>query len=262
MANWQRIAVFAKDAAVIEPSRRPAAFGGIMRIYAIETPLMLLFMCMFGVIGVVTMATPDAANAVAGFLRELTAEQNELAAAALSLLLLSVFAIALSTMSSLFSASLCTVRYDVLPAVWPELASAKGDDAGEATRWTVIAGGGLYVLTTVAGLFIADACLKVSYASSAFLALLFASSCAQLAFVPLVLGPLIGRTRDGFATVSAAWALVILACGAAAGPIAVAIYVATGSEPWLWAAAPACLASGLLLFTLARLWPARTAAAA
>jgi hypothetical protein len=261
MVNWQRIAVFAKDAAAIEPSRRPAAFGGIMRIYAIETPLMLVFMCMFGVIGVVTMATPDAANAVAGFLRELTAEQNELAAAALSLLLLGVFAIALSTMSSLFSASLCTVRYDVLPAVWPELASAKGDDAGEATRWTVIAGGGLYVLTTVAGLFIADACLKVSYTSSAFLALLFAFSCAQLAFVPLVLGPLIGRTRDGFATVSAAWALVILACSAAAGPIAVAIYLATGSEPWLWAAVPACLASGLLLFTLARLRPARTSAA-
>jgi hypothetical protein len=262
MANWQRIAVFAKDAGAIEPGRRPAAFRAIVRIYAVETPLMSLFMCMFGVIGVVTMATPDRVDAIAGFLRELTAEQNELAAAALSLLLLSVFAIALSTMSSLFSASLCTVRYDVLPAIWPNLASAKGDDGGEATRWTVIAGGGLYVLTTVAGLFIADAYLKVSYASSAFLALLFAFSCAQLAFVPLLLGPLIGRTRDGFATVSSAWALVILVCGAAAGLMAVAIYLATGSEPWLWAAVPACLASGLLLFTVARLWPARTAAAA
>jgi hypothetical protein len=260
MANWQRIAVFAKDAGALEPSRRPAAFRGIVRIYAVETPLMSLFMCMFGVIAVVTMAIPDGANAVAGFLRELAAEQNALAGAALSLLLLSVFAIALSTMSSLFSASLCTVRYDVLPTVWPELASAKGG-AGEATRRTIIAGGGLYVATTIAGLFIADAYLKMSYTSSAFLALLFAFSCAQLAFVPLLLGPLIGRTRDGFRTVSSAWALVILACGAAAGPIAVAIYLATGSEPWLWAAVPACLASGLLLFILARLWPARTSAA-
>ena len=260
MTNWQRIAVFAKDAGDLEPSRRPAVFRGIVRIYAVETPLMSLFMCMFGVIAVVTMAIPDGANAVAGFLRELAAEQNALAGAALSLLLLSVFAIALSTMSSLFLASLCTVRYDVLPTVWPELGSAKGD-AGEATRRTIIAGGGLYVATTIAGLFIADAYLKMSYTSSAFLALLFAFSCAQLAFVPLLLGPLIGKTRDGFGTVSSAWALVILACGAAAGPIAVAIYLATGSEPWLWAAVPACLASGLLLFILARLWPARAAAA-
>jgi hypothetical protein len=261
MSNWQRIAVFAKDAGVLEPSQRPAAYRGIVRIYAVETLSMSLFTCMFGVIGVVTMATPDGANAVAGFLRELTAEQNALAAAALSLLLLSVFAIALSTMSSLLSASLCTVCYDVLPAVWPKLASAKGDDAGEATRRAAIAGGGLYAVTTIAGFFVADAYLQVNYTSGAFLALLFAFSCAQLAFVPLVLGPLIGRTRDGFATVSSAWALVILACGAAAGLIAVAIYLATGREPWLWAAVPACLASGLLLFVLARLWPARTAAA-
>ncbi len=116
-------------------------------------------------------------------------------------------------------------------------------------------------MTTIAGFFVADAYLQVNYTSGAFLALLFAFSCAQLSFVPLILGPLLGRTSEGFATVSSAWALVILACGAAAGLIAVAIYLATGSEPWLWAAVPACLASGLLLFALARLWPARTAAA-
>src|SRR5260370_21794512 len=126
MSNWQRIAVFAKDAGVLEPSRRPAAFRGIVRIYAVETPLMSLFMCMFGVIGVVTMPTPDGANPVADFLREVTAEQNALAGAALSLLLLSVFAIALSTMSSLLSASLCTVCYDVLPPACAALASATG----------------------------------------------------------------------------------------------------------------------------------------
>ena len=262
MTNWQRIAVFAKDAAALEPSQQRAAFRGIVRIYAVETPLMSLFMCMFGVIGVVTMATPDGANAVAGFLRELTAEQNALAAAALSLLLLSVFAMALSTMSSLLSASLCTVRDDVLPSLWPELASAKADDTGEATRWAAIAGGGLYVITTIAGFLIVDSYLQVNYTSGTFLALLFAFSCPQLSFVPLIFGPLLGRTREGFATVSSTWALVILASGAAAGLVAVAIYIATGSEPWLWAAVPACLASGVLLFALARLWPPRTAAAA
>src|SRR5207245_6263218 len=93
-----------------------------------------LFMCMFGVIGVVTIATPDGANAVESFLRELTAEQNALAAAALSLLLLSVFAMALSTMSSLLSASLCTVRDDVLSSLWPELDWAEAAVPGAATR--------------------------------------------------------------------------------------------------------------------------------
>src|SRR5437867_1988079 len=47
MTNWQRIAVFAKDTAALEPSQQRAAFRGIVRIYAVETPLMSLFMCMF-----------------------------------------------------------------------------------------------------------------------------------------------------------------------------------------------------------------------
>jgi len=39
-------------------------------------------------------------------------------------------------------------------------------------------------------------------------------------------------------------------------PFAVAaaiIYLATGNEPWLWAAAPGCLGSSFLLFAIARL---------
>jgi hypothetical protein len=58
MTNWQRLAAFEKDASDIEPGQRPAIVRGILRIYAIETPLMSLFMCMFGVIAAVAMATP------------------------------------------------------------------------------------------------------------------------------------------------------------------------------------------------------------
>ncbi len=100
---------------------------------------------------------------------------------------------------------------------------------------------------------LADAYLKISFTSSAFLALLFAFCCAQLSFVPLILGPLMGRAGDASGTVSPGWALAILAVGAAAGVGAVAIYVATGNEPWLWAAVPACLGSGLVLFAIARM---------
>ena len=53
--------------------------------------------------------------------------------------------------------------------------------------------------------------------------------------------------------VSAPWALVIVGVAAACGIAAVIVYVATGAEPWLWAAVPACVGSGLVLFALARL---------
>jgi hypothetical protein len=53
--------------------------------------------------------------------------------------------------------------------------------------------------------------------------------------------------------VSAPWALVIVGVAAASGIAAVIVYVATGAEPWLWAAVPARLGSGFVLFAVARL---------
>ena len=178
-------------------------------------------------------------------------------AAALSLLLVSVVAIALSTMSSLFSASLCAIRYDVLPAFWPELESAQGQAAEEARRRAVMAGGGLYLVMIIAAFLLADAYLQISYTSSEFLGLLFAFCCAQLSFVPLILGPVIARRSGGFGTVSSGWALVILGFGAVIGLVAVAVYLTSGNEACLWSAVPACLGSGLMLFIVARLWPQR-----
>jgi hypothetical protein len=256
MTNWQRIAAFEKDSRDLEPSQRPAIFREILRVYAVETSLMSLFMCMFGVIAVVSMATPGGADAIEAFVRELAAEEN-LMGAALSLLLVSVLAIALSTMSSLFLASLCTVRYDVLPAFWPELASAKAQAAEEVTRRTIMAGGGLYLAMIVGGFLIADTHLHISFASSEFLGLLFAFCCAQLSFVPLILGPVIARRSGGIGTVSSGWALVILGFGAVIGLVAVAVYLTSGNEAWLWSAVPTCLGSGLMLFIVARLWPQR-----
>jgi hypothetical protein len=77
-----------------------------------------------------------------------------------------------------------------------------------------------------------------------------------------VLGPFIAGRRENSAagSVPSGWALAILGAGAAAGVGAVFVYAATGSEPWLWAAVPACLVTGVVLFALARLRPARTAA--
>ena len=175
-----------------------------------------------------------------------------MAAVALPLLLICVLAAALSTMSALFSASLCTIRYDLLAALWPELAPGQAEASKETTarRRTVAAGCGLG-LGFAAAFCAADASLQISFTSSNFLALLFACCCAQLSFVPLVLGPIIGRTRGG-GTVNPGWALVILGSGAASSIVAVTVYLVTGAEAWLWAAVPACLGSGLVLFAIAR----------
>ena len=110
--------------------------------------------------------------------------------------------------------------------------------------------GAALCVVIAAAFFVADAVFAVSFTSSTFLALLFAFGSAQLALVPLVIGPLLGSGPKPFCP---GWALAVLATGAAAGIGAAIIYLATGQEPWLWAAVPACLGSGAALFTAGRL---------
>lgn len=258
VTNWQRMAVFAKDSA-LEPGHRGAALRGFIGIYAAEIPLMSLFMCTFGAIAVASIGTAVGPEALPSFMGELAAEQNVFTAAAVSLLLVGVLAIALSTIGSLFSASLCTVRYDVLQTFSLRLGSVRAESAEQEPRASTVAAAAVYLAIIIAGILLAEAYLDVSYTSSAFLALLFACSCAQISFVPLVLGPLIGRTSE---TVSPGWALLILGLGATVGLVALALYATTGSEPWLWAAVPSCLASGLLLLAIARLRSAMPSTAA
>jgi hypothetical protein len=271
MTNWQRIAAFEKDrdASLDESTRWSAAFRRFCMLYAAESPFAWLFMCAFGAI-VVVSAAPGDTDVMQAFIAELISQQNEVATTALSLLLVGVLAMALSTMSALFSASLCTFRYDILPILWPEPPSGGGPafEGATATRRTIAAGGGLCLVILLASYLIGEP-LGITFTSGKFLALVFAFSCAQLAFVPLVLGPLISRTRagvgverfgaGGFGAVSPGWALGILGIGAAMGVGAVTVYLATGHEPWLWAAVPACLAAGALLFAIARLQASRAA---
>lgn len=252
ITNWQHMAAFEKDRDPNDPDdpARWVAFRRCWTTYAIESPLMWLFVCAFGALAVVSTAMPDGTD-VAAFLGQLASQENFVAAIALPLLLVGALAMATSTMSSLVSASLWTIRYDVLAAPSPQHAPGAARDADEvkARRLAVLAGGGLSVV--VVGTFLVAAeHLHASFTSNGILALLFGFGCIQLAFVPLVLGPLIGRTH-GAGTVGPAWALTILAVGSAVGVGAIAVYLATGHETWLWAAVPATLGAGGLLFALA-----------
>ena len=256
LTNWQRIAAFAKDREpeAAEPSPWSKAFWKFALGYAIETPFAWLFMCAFGAVIAASVEATERADIVQSFAAQLMAQENSFADTCLMMFFIAVLAMALSTMIALFSAMLATLRYDVLPSSSRE----RGAEAeAKATRHAHAAGGALCLAILVAA-YLLEERLGITLTSNGFLGLVIAFGSIELAFAPLVLGPLI--SREGRSSLPAQWALFILCAGAAAGVGAVLIYFATGQELWLWAAVPACLAIGALLFALARLRPAKTAA--
>jgi hypothetical protein len=261
LTNWQRVAAFAKDrdAKAAEPNPWSKAFRKVAVGYAIETPFAWLFMCAFGAVIAASIEVTDGADVVQSFVALLTAQENSFSDTVLVMLFIGILAMALSTMIALFSAMLCTLRYDLLPGLRPRERGAAAE--ANATRHALTAGGALCLVILIAAYFFAEG-LGITLTSSGFLALVIALGCVELAFVPLVLGPFLSARRggSGAGSVPPAWALAILSAGAAAGVGAVLIYSATGRELWLWAAVPACLATGAVLFALARLRPARAAA--
>ena len=253
ITNWQRMAAFEQNAdGKLASTWQPAALRRIFGIYAFETALVWLFMCMFGAIAALSMATPGVSNFMQDFVQQLVAQENFIAGGALSLLLVAVLAIALSTMSAAFSASVCAIRYDILPAFSAEPRSEKTPPVEEArATGRAVTASGTLCLVIFGAFYAVGAYRPMGFNGSGFLALLFAFYCAQLSFVPLVLGPMIGRTRAG--AVNPGWALGVIGCGAVVGVGSVAIYLTSGSESWLWAAVPASLGSGFLVFIVARL---------
>src|SRR5207344_661515 len=100
--------------------------------------------------------------------------------------------------SAAFSAALCTIGYDMLPA------EDKDNPRGAI-------GPRVFFLVVIVVLGLADVTLRIDFTSTVFLALVFALGAPPLAFAPLLLGPLLsGRS------ISPPFALGVLACGAAA----------------------------------------------
>jgi hypothetical protein len=250
VATWQRLAALAKDTGS-EPYLRSANTTRIFKSLAAEVMLLLLLMCMFGAIAAVATETPADRNALQTFIGQLLLDESLPANLGVSFLLLGLFAMALSAMSSMFSASLWVLRYDMLPAFWPALGpeQIKSGDEVIARRRAILFGCG-FCLAAVLLVHVAGLLFGMVFTSTTFLALLFACCCAQLSFVSLVLAPIAPGRSIG--AVSASWALVIVGVAAGSGIAAVIVYLATGAEPWLWAAVPACLGSGIVLFAIGR----------
>jgi hypothetical protein len=262
VVNWQRIAAFARlrDGGQFKDGEWAAAFKTFGVTYALEVPLMALFIVLFGVIAGLTLAGASAGDATQVFVVSLLGQENSVAAAVLSLLMLGFLALAVATIGSLFSAALDVVGGDIAPALRSPSTSATGLADGPPARRTLIAGLviGLLVLATF---LLVDARAEHTFGIAGLLGAMLGFGSVQIALAPLVLAPLLARSAR-FATVTPAWAVAVLSVGAAIGmgiTIAGLIFGQAALLPW---AVPACFGSTTLLFVIAALVSRRDTTAA
>jgi len=190
--------------------------------------------------------------------QQLAAGQNLVEVIAGAFMLIGLLAIVLSAMSALLSASLCALRYDVVPLLiaGPPSTGSPVTDEARVRRRSIVLGGGIYLIVFL----VAVAAEALQLRSTSTAPLLFAVAGTQLSYVPLVLGPIIGATGRGFGPVSQGWAMVIICAGFLGTVCAVALSLATADEWWLWAAIPANLGLSVLLYALVQRFSKRETA--
>ena len=262
IVNWQRLAAFAKirDWECFKEGQWIAAYKGFCATYAVEVPLVALLICLFGTVAGLTLAAPIVGDVSQAFIVRLAAQENSVAIAVLSFLLLVLIATAVSTMGSLISAGLFTIRFDIVPMFWPEPTSVlrRAAEEVQATR-LVLAVGFVIGFGTLTAFHLASVAFESAFVRARFLGLMFGFSSAQLPFAPLVLVPLFGGA-SGFGTVTPAWALAVLFAGGAIAIGITTVGFVVGYESSLPWAVPGCLGSATLLFVIASLLYRRTAA--
>jgi hypothetical protein len=236
IVHWQRLAAIEKNREAYQgdTARWLKALRQMFRIYAVEIPLLWLFIASLGAMTVAALALANGTEVTQALVQEVASGENPIAAAAFSLLLIVILAIAVSTMASCFSAGLCTIRYDM--------------PSESLERFSSGVAGRLFFLAIIVALILVTETLPMSFASSSFLAVVFALCSPLLSFAPLILGPIVLRH-----VVSPSLALCIMGLGAGSTAGGLAGYLATGNETWLWAAVPVCLGLGFLLLTVSRL---------
>jgi hypothetical protein len=261
VVNWQRFAAFARirDGSQFKEGEWTAAFKNFGVTYAIEVPLMGLFVVLFGVVAGLTLAGASEGEATHAFLTNLLAQENSVATAVACFLVLGILALAVATMGSLFSAGLCVVGCDIAPTLRSQPASASRDAAdGTPAHSTLVAGLAIAVLV-LATFLLAD--MRDDHMSkiSGVLGAMLGFSSIQIALAPLVLAPLLAGTGR-FGTVTPAWALAILFVGAAIGVGLTVAGLVFGYPFALSLAVPATFGSTTLLFVIAALVTRRPAA--
>jgi hypothetical protein len=262
IVNWQRFAAFVKNRTE-NYDRDPqwtASLKSFCSTYAIEVSLIGLLISFFGAVAGLTLEGAFPEDVFQVFIARLVMQDNFVATTVVSFLLISLFAVVLATIGSLFSASLCTIRYDIMPLFWPESTPVLADVTKEkgASRWTTFAGLGIGFATYLAFYLIGVESEK-TYASAKFLGLVFGFSSAQLSFIPLVVASFVSEDFE-FGTLTPGWALTVMIVSSAIAFGITVIALLTGHDWWLPFVVPACLGSAASLFAIGRLSDRRTAA--
>lgn len=215
VVNWQRTAVFAtlRDGGIYEDAAWTAAFRTFGLTYAREVPLMALFVVLFGVLGGLTLTGASEGRATQDFLASLLAQENEVATAIASLLLLGVLSLAVATIGSLFGAALDVVDGDIVLTLrsWSIATTDTAD--GKRAGGRLMSGVSISILILVTFL-LADMRTPHTFGLNGILGATLAFGSVQMALVPLALAPLL-RASGQFASLTSAWALAVLAVGAA-----------------------------------------------
>jgi hypothetical protein len=251
VVNWQRLAAFARlrDGGQFKDGEWAAAFKSFGLTYALEVPLMALFIVLFGVIAGLTLAGASESDATQAFVASLLAQDNSVATAVATLLMLGFFALAAATIGSLFSAALNVVSADIVPTLRSQSTSLTGAAQERPTHASLMAGLVIGLLVLATFLF-ADVRSEHTFGVAGLLGALLAFSSVQIALAPLVLAPLLAGSAR-FGTLTPAWALAVLSLGAAISigtTIAGLLFGRAAALPW---AVPVCFAATTLLFVIA-----------
>jgi hypothetical protein len=120
------------------------------------------------VVAGLTQASPTEGDAIRAFIERMLTQENSAATMTLSFLLFGLFALAVSTLGSLFSAGLCTFRYDIDPVFWPEKKTASVRPVEiRAKHLTLIAGLAIGLITLTA-FHLAYAAFETTFAPAGF----------------------------------------------------------------------------------------------
>jgi hypothetical protein len=260
VVNWQRVAAFAnqRDGGQYTDAEWTAAFKTFGHTYAREVPLMALFVVLFGVLAGLTLAGASEGGATQAFLASLVAQENSVATAIVSLLMLGALALAAATIGSLFCAAIAIVGNDIVPMLRPRSIATADAARGKGVGGRLLAALLIGVLV-LATFMLADMRSEHSLGIAGLLGAMLAFSSVQMALVPLALAPLLSRSVRS-ASVTPAGAAAVLAVGAAIGVGITIAGLLCGQAAALPFAVPAAFAATTLLFLIAALARGKNAA--
>lgn len=242
--SWQSVGAFVHSAraAGVEADAATALIQRPIRLIAGETAMIGILIAAFGAIAALSTDLPPDELGMPGFIGQLTAFDNGITDAALTLLLVGTSAMAMATMGMAISTAMTAIRLDIVPA-----RRGSGDDTGAPSGGRVPVAVVSIIGFVIAAIWIASGVPSAGVVDARFFAVALAFACLQVSLLPLLLARLRGLALPAGA------ALTVLGGGAAAPLCCIAVYTATANVLWLWLAAPACLASGLLLLAAAAL---------